>query len=103
VVCDAAEGIGKPSLWIDTVELCGLNQGIDDGCGFAPTLGPHEHAVFATNGDGAHGPFGCVVVELKGPVSQISAQALNAGEWVIPPKLRGCGNRIFSASYLRRF
>jgi hypothetical protein len=45
VVGDPAEGIGKPSLWIDTVELCGLNQGIDDGCGFAPTLGPHEHVI----------------------------------------------------------
>jgi CBS domain-containing protein len=69
-------------LCIDAVELGGLNQGIDDGGGFAATLGPHEHVVFATNGDAAHGSFGCVVVQLKKPVIQIAAQPLHAVESV---------------------
>jgi hypothetical protein len=80
VVGDAAEGVGEPCLRVDAVQLGGLYQGIDDGGGFAATLGPHEHVVFATNGDAAHGAFGCVVVQLKEPVIQISAQALHAGE-----------------------
>jgi hypothetical protein len=36
---------GGPNVWIDTVEFGGLNRGIDDGGGFAATLGPHEHVV----------------------------------------------------------
>ena len=34
MICDAAEGVGEPCLRIDTVELGGFNQGIDDGRGF---------------------------------------------------------------------
>ena len=52
-------------MWIDTVEFGDLNRGIDDGGGFAATLGPHEHVVFATYRDAAHRSFGCVVVEFK--------------------------------------
>jgi hypothetical protein len=64
VVCDAAEGIGEPCLWVDAVEFGGLNQCVDDGCGFAAPFRSNEHVVFATNSDAAHGAFGCVVVEL---------------------------------------
>ena len=31
MICDAAEGVGEPCLRIDTVELGGLNQRINDG------------------------------------------------------------------------
>ena len=34
MICDAAEGVSEPCLRIDTVELSGFNQGIDDGRGF---------------------------------------------------------------------
>jgi len=36
MICDAAEGegVGEPCLRIDTVELGGYDQGIDDGRGF---------------------------------------------------------------------
>ena len=34
MICDAAEGVSEPCLRIDTVELGGFNQGIDDGRGF---------------------------------------------------------------------
>jgi hypothetical protein len=74
VVCDAAQGIGEPGLRIDAVQLGGLNHCIDDGCGFAATFRSDEHVIFATYGDAAHGLFGCVVVEFKEPVIQISAQ-----------------------------
>jgi hypothetical protein len=74
VVCDAAQGIGEPGLRIDAVQLRGLNHCIDDGCGFAATFRSDEHVIFATYGDAAHEPFGCVVVEFKEPVIQISAQ-----------------------------
>jgi hypothetical protein len=35
VIRTTAEGIGDPCLRIDTVELGGFNQGINDGRGFA--------------------------------------------------------------------
>jgi hypothetical protein len=72
VVCDAAEGIAEPCLWVDAVEFGGRNQCVDDGGGFAAPLRSNEHVVFATNSDAAYGAFGCVVVELKEPVIQIS-------------------------------
>ena len=59
-------------MCIDAVELGGLNQGIDDGGGFAATLGPYEHVVFVAYGDAAHGPFGCVVVQFQKAVIQIA-------------------------------
>ena len=65
MICDAAEGVGDPCLRIDTVELGGFNQGIDDGRGFTAAFGSNKHVVFAINGDAAHGSFGCVVVEFK--------------------------------------
>jgi hypothetical protein len=46
VVCDAAQGIGEPGLWIDVVQLGGLNQDIDDGCGFAATFGSGNLTIF---------------------------------------------------------
>ena len=65
-------------MCIDAVELGGLNQGKDDGGGFAATLGPHEHVVFVAYGDAAPGPFGCVIVQLQkavldGGVSNVAA------------------------------
>jgi hypothetical protein len=30
MICNAAEGVGEPWLRIDTVEIGGFNQGIDD-------------------------------------------------------------------------
>ena len=67
-------------MWLDAIQLGGLNQYIDDGCGFAATFRSDKHVIFAIYGDAAHGPFGCVVVVFKEPVIQISAQALHAGE-----------------------
>lgn len=64
MICDASEDICQPSPGIDVVELGGFHEGVDDGCRFSTALGAHEHVVFATYGDAAHGPFGCVVVEL---------------------------------------
>ncbi len=40
VVGDAAENVGQPGLWIDAVELGGLNQGIGDGADLPPRSDP---------------------------------------------------------------
>jgi hypothetical protein len=80
LICDAGEDICQPRLGVNVVKLGGFHEGVDDGCRFATALGAHEHVFFATYGDAAHGPFGCVVVEFKEPVIQISAQPLHAGE-----------------------
>ena len=79
MVCDAAEDVFEPRLGINVVELGGFHEGLDDGCGFAAPFRSDEHVIFATNGDAAHGAFGCVAVEFKEPVIQISAQPLHAG------------------------
>jgi hypothetical protein len=97
VLRDIQNGV-QPCLCIDAVELGGLNQGIDDGGGFAATLGPHEHVVFATNGDAAHASFGCVVVQLKKPVIQVTAQPLHAVESVANGVGQGRLSRAFAIS-----
>jgi len=40
VVRDAGQGVGEPSLWIDAVELGGLDQGVGDGGGLAAAAEP---------------------------------------------------------------
>ncbi len=80
MIGDAAQDIGQPFLWIDTVEFGGLDQGVGHSGGFAAPLGAHEQVILATDGKRAHGPLGGVVVQLQKTVLQIGAQVLHAVE-----------------------
>jgi hypothetical protein len=42
VICDTAENISEPSLWINAVELGSFNQGEGDCHGFAATNNPRQ-------------------------------------------------------------
>lgn len=50
MICDTAEDIGEPSLWIDVVECGRLNQDEGNGNGFASTLRTDEHPIFSSKG-----------------------------------------------------
>jgi hypothetical protein len=55
------------------VGLGRFDQGVDDGGGFAASLGTDEEVTFAAEGDCAHAAFGCVVIELKVAVVEVGA------------------------------
>jgi hypothetical protein len=72
----------RPGVRIDGVELGCFDQGVGDGGGLAAYVGADEEVVLAAEGDGAHGAFGCVVIELKDAVVEVGPQALHPGEGV---------------------
>lgn len=45
VLGDPAKHIGEPGLRVDTVQLCRLDQGVDNGPGRAAALGAYEGEV----------------------------------------------------------
>src|SRR5882757_4901437 len=54
VIGDTGEHVGEPGLWIDVVELCGLNQREHDRGAFATSIGTGEQPCLATE---RHHPF----------------------------------------------
>jgi hypothetical protein len=42
MIGDAAQYVGKPGLWIDTVEFCRRNEGIDRGSTLTTPVGAGE-------------------------------------------------------------
>ena len=47
MIGDAGEHIGEPSLWVDIVELCGLDQRVKHGSALATAVGAAEQPGFA--------------------------------------------------------
>jgi len=42
MIGNTAQHVGKPSLWIDTVEFCRADQGVDCSCALTATVGTGE-------------------------------------------------------------
>ena len=43
MIGDAAQCVGKPGLWIDAVEFCRNDEGVDRGSALAASVGAGEH------------------------------------------------------------
>ena len=74
MICDAGEDRADVGLGIDAVELGGLDEGVDDGSPFAAGIRSCEQSVLAAHCDPADAAFSGVVVDLEGPVLEISAE-----------------------------
>ena len=53
VVSDAGEQVGEIVLWIETVELGALDQGVDRSGAVAAGIGAGKQIILAANGDTA--------------------------------------------------
>ena len=54
MIGDAGEHVGEPGLRVDVVELCGLDQRVEDGGAVAAAVGAAEQPGFAAK---RHHPF----------------------------------------------
>ncbi len=63
LVRNAGKNIGEPCLRIDIVELCGLDERVDDGGAPAATIGAAEQPRLAAERDAAESALGGVVAE----------------------------------------
>ena len=79
---NAAEDIGEPSLWIDLVELRGLDQRIGSRRSSTTSFGSGEQPVFSSDGYPPHTPFCRIVVDAQAAVTEIGAQSLEPRETV---------------------
>jgi len=73
---NAAEDIGKPSLWIDVVELGCLDQRIGSRRRPATRFRPREKPIFSAEGYAPHTPFCRIVVDGQATILEIGAQSL---------------------------
>jgi hypothetical protein len=82
VVRNAGKNIGEPCLRIDIVELCGLDQRVDDGGALAATIGAAEQPRFAAERDAAESALGGVVGEADAVVVEEAGERVPALEHV---------------------
>jgi hypothetical protein len=87
----AVDDIGEIDFWIETVELGGLQNGIEHGCAFSAGIGAEEQEVFSGNGDIAQRSLGWIIVDADAPVSGIKRERLPARQCV----LQGLGQVAF--------
>src|SRR5260370_40084756 len=71
---EASEDVAQVGFGIEAVELGGLDQGVHGGGALAAVVGAGEQPVLAAEGDGAHGAFGGVVVDLQASVVAVAGQ-----------------------------
>jgi hypothetical protein len=58
-----SEDVGEPSLWVDAVELAGLDQGVDRGRPFSAAVRAGEGPIVPAQGHPAQRPLGGVVAD----------------------------------------
>jgi hypothetical protein len=65
MICDLGEDVVEIELLIEAVELGRAEQRVGGCCGFTTGVRSGEEEVFASEGDDAQRPLGCVVVDLE--------------------------------------
>src|SRR5215470_13220854 len=61
MIGDAAQDVGKPGLWIDAVEFCRSNEGVDCGSALTSPVGAGEQPCAAPESDAAQSALGGIV------------------------------------------
>ena len=82
-LCHAVDDVGEIGFWIEAVELCGFEDGVDDGDAVATSLGAEEQIVFSGDGDAAQGALRRVIVNADAAISGVEAQSFPAAERVV--------------------
>ena len=67
-VGDSGENVGEVMLWVDAVELGGLDEGVHGCSPSTASIGTGEEVVLAANPDAAQRPLGGIVVERQAAV-----------------------------------
>src|SRR6266511_1586147 len=77
-------------LWVDSVQLRRSDQAVEGGGAFTSAIRSRKQVVLATDGNGAQGPFGYVVVDLHAAIVAEAHQGVPARER-ITDRRRGVG------------
>jgi hypothetical protein len=75
--CDGFERCLEIGVWLDAVELAGLDEGRDARPGSAAFIMAREQRVFPVEGNGAYRAFDDVAVHLDGAVIKEQLQAVH--------------------------
>jgi len=73
---DTVEDVGEIRLWIDAVQLGGLDDGHGSGQGFGTGVCPCKKPILASNADWAQGAFSRIVVDGHTTIGQEQAEGL---------------------------
>ena len=82
MILQTREDVGEPSLWIDVVELGGLDQSVDRSGALTPLVGAGEGPVMATHDDGPNLPLGCVVGHAQPAIVEEARECHPSGQAV---------------------
>ena len=67
MIGDPGQYVGEPGLWIDVVELGGLDQRQHDRGAFAAAVGAGEQPCFSSKSNAAQCAFGGAVADADAP------------------------------------
>lgn len=82
MILQAREDIGEPGVWVDVVELGGLDQGVDRSGAVAALVGAGEGPILAAHGNGADLALGRIVRHAYAAVVEEACERHPAGETV---------------------
>jgi hypothetical protein len=80
VIGDAGKNVAQPHLWIKTVELRRLDQGVDGSGTLAAGIGAREQVILSAESEWPDGAFGGVVVDLQAAVLEVAGERCPACE-----------------------
>src|SRR5438477_9570422 len=83
MIGNTAQHVGKPSLWIDTVEFCRADQGVHCSRSLTATVGTGEQPCAAPESDPAQSALGGVVRQADAAVVENAGEGGPALEHVI--------------------
>ena len=68
------DGMGKVGFGVEAVQLCRLDQGVEDGGAVAALVGSQKQEILAGNRDAAHQSFGHIVVDGEPAIVGVARQ-----------------------------
>lgn len=74
MICDALYDVGKIGLWVDTVEFCSLDNGVEDSGTCSAGIGVYAGPVSAPEGQRTDGALGSIIGHFKTAIESIARQ-----------------------------
>jgi len=80
---EAVDHSGDVGLWIETIQLGGLGDGVDDRRAFAAGIGAEGQKVLPRQGDSSQLPLRQIIVDREPAVCEIRSERLPSVERVL--------------------
>ena len=76
------QSMSQPALRVDAIELAGLDECVANSRRLATSFRTQEQIVFSANGNGAHGAFGSIIIQLQKTMFQIRPHLRDARQGI---------------------